>query len=217
MLSHTSEEALDVVVERCNVTQEREEKTMTDNNVHEATRDMTTSIQEANQAIVKSAVATQERNIRYAQITLENGIEVLKSYAEDTRHLIQELVEQQKPQQAVLQAVVNTALAAQERNVKFLQSMLANGTEVLQTHGENTRDLAQTLAELSRRQQEAFQTVARGSFNTFVDFLTAPFSYYQQVLETAGSAAGREVEAAQQSTREGAAVTPKATRQAQTK
>jgi len=190
---------------------------MTDNNVHEATRDMTTSIQEANQAIVNSAVATQERNMQYAQITLENGIEVLKSYAEDTRHLIQELVEQQKPQQAVLQTVVNTALAAQERNVKFMQSMLANGTELLQAHGESTRDLAQTLAKLSRRQQEAFQTVARGSFNAFVDFLTAPFSYYQQVLETAGSAAGREVEAAQQSTREGVAVTPKATRQAQTK
>src|SRR6266516_5502307 len=120
MLSHTSEEALNLVVERCNVTQERERKTMTDNNVHEATRDMTTSIQEANQAMVNSAVATQERNMQYAQITLENGIEVLKSYAEDTRHLIQELVEQQKPQQAVLQTIVNTALAAQERNVKFM-------------------------------------------------------------------------------------------------
>ncbi len=136
---------------------------MTDNNVHEATRHMTASIQEANQAIVNSAVA------------------------------------------------------AQERNVKFIQSVLANGTEVLQAHGESTRDLAQTLAELSRRQQEAFQTVARGSFDTFVDFLTDPFSYNQQVLETAGSAAGREVEAAQQSTREGVAATPKATRQAQTK
>lgn len=190
---------------------------MKDNNVHEATRHMTASIQEANQAIVNSAVATQERNMQYAQITLENGIEALKRYAEDTRHLIQELIEQPKPQQAVLQTVVNTALAAQERNVKFIQSVLANGTEVLQAHEESTRDLAQTLAELSRRQQEAFQTVARGSFNTFLDFLTAPFSYYQQVLETAGSAAGREVEAAQQSTREGVAATPKATRQAQTK
>ena len=155
--------------------------------------------------------------MQYAQITLENGIEVLKSYAEDTRHLIQELVEHQKPQQAVLQTVVNTALAAQERNVKFMQSMLANGTEVLQAHGESTRDLAQTLVELSRRQQEAFQTVTRGSFNTFVDFLTSPFSYSQQVLETAGSTEGREVEVAQQSTRKGEAVTPKATRQAQTK
>jgi hypothetical protein len=187
---------------------------MTDNNVHEATQNMTTSIQEANQAIVKSAVATLERNMQYAQLTLENGIDVLKGYAEDTRHLIQELVEQSKPQQAVVQTVVNTALAAQERNVKFMQSMFANGSEVLQAQGESTRDLAQTLAELSRRQQEAFQTVARGSFNTFVDFLTAPFSYYLQVLETAGSAAGREVEAAQQSTQEGVAATTKATRQA---
>ncbi len=163
---------------------------MTDNNVYEATRDMSTSIQEANQAIVNSAVATQERNMQYAQITLENGIEVLKSYAEDTRHLIQELVEQQKPQQAVLQTIVNTALAAQERNVKFMQSMLANGTEVLQAHGESTRDLAQTLVELSRRQQEAFQTVTRGAWSAVVlgrSASTGPFQSVQASRPYQGS------------------------------
>ena len=66
---------------------------MAKNKVNEATQSLTTSVQEANQAIVNSATAVQERNMKFAQSTLDNGIEVLKSYAEDTRHLTQELVE----------------------------------------------------------------------------------------------------------------------------
>ena len=172
---------------------------MAKNTVNEATQRLTTSVQEANQAIVKSATAVQERNMQFAQSTLENGIEVLKSYAEDSRHLTQELAEQPQQLQAAFQTVVNTALAAQERNVKYAQSILQNGSDVLKAHAEGTRDLVQTLTEQSRKQQEAFQTLARGSFNAFVEFVNAPFSYYQQALETAES------------------VAPKATRPAQTK
>ena len=114
---------------------------------------MTTAVQEASQAIVNGAAEAQELNLQYAQNTLENSIEVLKNYAEDTRHVIQELVEQSKPQQEVFQTVVNTALAAQERNVKLVQSMLENGTEVLKAHAKSSRDLVQTLAEQSQKQQ----------------------------------------------------------------
>jgi hypothetical protein len=189
---------------------------MSKNNVQEATQNLTTAVQEANQAIVTSAVEAQELNLKYAQSTLENEIEVLKSYAEDTRHLIQELVEQSKPQQEVFQTVVNTTLAAQERNLKLVQSVLENGTEVLKAHAESTRELLQTLSEQSRKQQEAFQTVARGSFNTFVDFLTAPISYFQQTFESAGSAAWQKGETEPHVTHDGV-VAQKATRQAQTK
>ena len=119
---------------------------MAKNNVQEATQNLTTAVQEASRAIVNGAAEAQELNLQYAQNTLENGIEVLKNYAEDTRHVIQELVEQSKPQQEVFQTVVNTTLAAQERNVKLVQSVLENGTDVLKAHAESTRDLVQTLA-----------------------------------------------------------------------
>lgn len=101
--------------------------------------------------------------------------------------------------------------------MKFAQSMLQNGTEVLKAHAESTRDLVQTLAEQSWKQQEAFQTLARGSFNAFVEFLTAPFSYYQQALDTAESAARQGVETAQHITRESVAAAQKATRRVSTK
>src|SRR3974390_1816154 len=120
---------------------------MAKNNVQEATQKLTTALQAANPALVTSAVEAQELNLQYAQSTLENGIEVLKSFAEDTRHVIQELVEQSKPQQDLFQTVVNATLAAQERNVKLAQSTLENGTEVLKAHAESTRELVQTLAK----------------------------------------------------------------------
>jgi hypothetical protein len=187
---------------------------LTKNNVQEATQNLTTSVQEASRAIVNGVVEAQELNLQYAQNTLENGIEVLKSYAEDTRHLFHEMEEQSKTQQEVFQTVVNAALAAQERNVKFVQSTLENGTEVLKAHAKSSRDLMQTLEEQSRKQQEAFQTVARGSFNTFVDLLTAPFPYLQEVLESARPVVSRWEETEQHTTREGVAA-QKATRQAQ--
>ena len=189
---------------------------MAKNNLQEATQNLTTAVQDASQAIVTSAVEAQELNLQYAQSTLENGIEVLKSYAEDTRHVIQELVEQSKPQQELFQTVVNATLSAQERNVKLAQSVLENGTEVLRAHAESTRELVQTLAKLSQKQQEAFQTVSRGIFNTFVDFLTAPFSYLQQALESAEPEAWRKGEAEQHSTRQGVE-TQKATHQSKTR
>jgi len=107
--------------------QERKAKTMAQHKIGEATQNFTRSVRETNQAFVESAVAAQERNMRYAQSTFENGIEVLKGHAEDTRTLLQTVVEQpQKPQDAI-QAVVDTAVAAQERNMRYAQSLLQNG------------------------------------------------------------------------------------------
>ena len=189
---------------------------MAKNDVREATENLITAIQEASRAISDSAVKAQETNLQFAQNTLENGIEVLKSNAEDMRHVIHELEEQAQPGQEVFQAVVNAALAAQERNVKLFQSLLENGTEVLKAHAKNSSGLAQTLAEQSRKQQDAFQTVARGSLDTFVDLLTAPFPYLQQTLEAVMPAAWQKGESEQHLSHEGLAAR-KATRQAQTK
>ena len=214
--AHAIESTRGIVQKRYHVQKERNGKTLAKNNVLEATQNLTTIVQEASRAIINSAYEARELNLQFTQNTLENGIEVLKSNAEDIRHVIHELEEQAKPQQEVFQTVVNAALAAQERNVKLFQSVLENGTEVLKAHAKSSRDLAQTLTEQSRKQQEALQTVARGSFNTFVDFLTAPFPYLQETLEAAIPAVWQKGESEQHATREGVAA-HKGTRQAQTK
>src|SRR5215469_11571257 len=141
---------------------EKGKKIMTDTKASEATRKLMSSVQETSKAIADTAVAAQERNLAFAQNVLENSIEVLKSHAEGTRTLVQELVEQAKKQEVgpeALQAVVDSAIAAQERNTKLAQSILEDGIEVLKSQVGVTRSLTHELGQQYQKQQDAFQAL----------------------------------------------------------
>jgi len=183
------------------------------NKVNDAAWNLSTSVRESNQAIVDSVVSAQERNMKFAQNIFENEVELLKSHAEHTRSVMEEFVGEPEKSQAFFQTMANSAVAAQERNVKFAQSLLQNGTELLKSHGESTRTLMQTLAEQSQKQQEAFQTLARETWIAYMGFFSSPFNYYQQTLETAESIAWQGVETAQKITRQGMEAAQKATHQ----
>lgn len=159
--------------------------------------DLTKTVQEASQAIADSVASAYERNMKFAQTAIESGAEVFENHAEETRALMQELAEHPQYEQGAFQKVLESAVAAQERNLKFSQSMLQNGTELLRSHMEGTRVLMQKLTEQTRKQLEAFQ------MNDYIDFFVRPFSYYQYSWETAESMARQGVEAAQKITRQG--------------
>jgi len=127
---------------------------MAENRTSEAALNLARMVRETNQAVMQSAVAAQERNIRFAQSIFENGIEVLKSHAEGTRTLMHAAEEQKDPQE-VLHSVMTSTAEAQERNIKFAQSVFENGVEVLKSHAENTRSLMQTVVKQAQEQQEA--------------------------------------------------------------
>ena len=171
--------------------------------VNDATWSISKSVRESNQAIADNLVSGQERNMKFAQSIFENEVELLKSHAEQTRSLMEEFVGEPEKSQAFFQTLANGAVAAQERNVKFAQSFIENGTELLKSHGESTRALMQTLAQQSQKQQEAFQTLARETWDAYIGFFSSPLSYYQQTLETAESIAWQGVETAQKITRQG--------------
>jgi len=95
---------------------------------------------------------------------------------EATRSLIQSLRESN-------QAIVDSAVAAQERNAKFAQSVLENGIEVLKSHAESTRSLTHTLLEQSQNQREAFRTLAQESIEAYGKFFTSPTTYLERALE----------------------------------
>jgi len=99
--------------------------------VNEAAWNLSQSVRETNQAIADSAVAAQERNMKFAQGIFENGVELLKSHAEDTRAMMEEFVGEPEKDQALFRTLANSAVAAQERNVKFAQNFLQNGTRSL--------------------------------------------------------------------------------------
>jgi len=188
---------------------------MAKNKANEATWNLTESLRDTNQAIVETAVEAQNRNLAFAQNTFENGIELLKSHADSTRNLISDQVEQSEKQAVDFQAFANSAIAAQERNVRYAQSIVQNGTEVLKSHVNSSRALMQVLAEQSQKQQEAFQVLVRESWNTYVDFLFTPFSYYRQAVDTAESIARQGVQTAENISRQGMLAAQRVARQGQ--
>jgi hypothetical protein len=84
-----------------------------------------------------------------------------------------------KSVQEVGQALANSAVAARERNIRYAQSVLTNGTEVLKSHVESVRTLMQTVTEQGQRPQEMFQTVA----NSTIAAQERNIQFAQSVLE----------------------------------
>ncbi len=170
---------------------------MAENKVNEATQSLIQSLRESNQAVMESAVAAQERNVKFAQSVLENGIEALKSHAESTRALVQD-VSQKQPE--AFQLIADSAVAAQERNIQFAQGVLENGIEVLKSHAESTRSLTHTLLEQSQEQREAFQTLVQESVEVYRKLLFAPLSYFEQAFEVTETLTRQGVESFQKVT-----------------
>jgi len=64
------------------------------------------------QALVEKAIEAQERNTKYAEGVFENGVEVLKSQAENARKMMQELGQQTQKQQEAFQALMHESVNA---------------------------------------------------------------------------------------------------------
>jgi hypothetical protein len=196
---------------------EKGKKIMTDTKASEATKKLISSVQETSKAIADTVVASQERNLAFAQSVLENSIEVLRSHAESSRTLIQELVEQTKKQQVGpegLQAVVDSAIAAQERNAKLAQGILENGIEVLKSQVGVTQTLIQELGQQYQKQQDAFQALAQQSMEAYRDFLFAPLTFFQKAVDAAEVATREGMKNFQQMTQQGMEQFQKTTPQA---
>src|SRR5437588_12138979 len=109
------------------------------NEVNETVLNMVKTAQEANEKIAESAVAAQERNIKYAQSTIANGVEVLKSQAENVLALMQSAVEQSKKQPGGFQNAIDSAIAAQEQYLKYPQGRIGDAVDVLKSHAGGTQ------------------------------------------------------------------------------
>ncbi len=163
----------------------------------EATEELTESVREANRVIADSLVAAQERNWKFAQSFMEDEVDLFKSHTEGTRTLMEKLVGESDKGPALFQSVADSAVAAQERNVQFVQGVVENGTEVLRSHVEGTRTLMQALTEQSQKQREAFGVIASGAWDAYKGFFSSPFSYFERAIETAESIATQGVDSVQ--------------------
>lgn len=178
--------------------------------VSEATEELSESVREVDKAIADSVVAAQERTWRFAQGVFENEVELLKDHAEGTRIVMEKLVEEPAKGPAFFQSMADSAIAAQERNVRFVQSFIEDGTEVLRSQVEDTRTLLQTLTEESHKQREALGVLVRGTWDAYRGFFPSPMRLYERAMETAESLTSQGVEAAQKMARQGTKATEKA-------
>ena len=96
------------------------------------------------------------------------------------------------------QLVANTTLTLLDRNMKFAQSTYLSAIEVLEAETNDMNNLAQVRGEQIQRQQEAFQKLASGTMETYVNFLRAWFSFPQQAWSVTRSTVDREIHAAQE-------------------
>jgi len=95
--------------------------------------------------------------------------------------------------QETTQLIAENVVAAQERNMKFVQSTFTSAVEVLRSNLDATRGLMQELEQQARKQQAAFQKLAPGGtesqwMETSMAFLRAPLTSYQQTLDAAEKA-----------------------------
>lgn len=91
------------------------------------------------------------------------------------------------------QIITKGIVAAQERNMQFVQSTFTNAVETLKSHIEASRVLMQELEQQTKKLQEAFQKQVPGWtgsqwMESYMDLLRAPFASYQQALDTAEKA-----------------------------
>jgi len=190
---------------------------MNDDRTNEAAKNLAKIAQESSKALTDTAITAQERNLAFAQSVLENGIEVLKSHAESSRTLMQELVEQARKQQVGpegLQVLMDNAVAAQERNTRFAQSVFENGIELLKSQIDLTHSLLQELEQQSQKRQATFQALAQESMDAYKDFLFAPLTFWQKALDTAGSVTQEGLKNFQSATLQGMETMQKSTQQA---
>jgi len=165
--------------------------------VSEATGELSSSVREVNRAIAESTMTAAERNVKFAQGSFEHEVELLRSHAKSTRALTDKLVGESEKGEPLFEFVTQSAVAAGDRNVKFVQGFLEDGTELLESHVEGARTLMQTLSEQSRKQREALGVLVRGTWDAYRSLFPSPLSSYERVMETAESIARRGADTAE--------------------
>lgn len=185
---------------------------MADNELYQTAQQLNQSVHEANKAIAQTVVAAQERNITFVQNAFNNGIEILKSHIEATQGLWQTVASQAQNPQAVAQAVVDSAVAAQKRNVALAQSIVEDGTRVAKSHVDAGQELTQALVEKSQQQQAVFSNLPY--VKAYSDLFYAPLAYYKRAMETTQAVTNQALDVAQQSALQGIEVGQKVAQQA---
>jgi len=167
----------------------RKATTMAENKLNEVAWNISRSFSEINRTFTTSVTTAQERNMRFVQGVFDNSLEVLKSHADAARTLAEEIAEKPDKPTEIAQDIVNTTVAAYDRNLRLAQSIFNDSIEVLKNSAVDTREIAQGMIGQSQKQQEQFQELVQEFTKAYVDFLRMPLTYYGQTFGKVASMA----------------------------
>jgi hypothetical protein len=112
-------------------------------------------------------------------------------------------------------AFADSTMAAQERNLRYGQSVVENGLEVWKSHMQATRSLTDMLVGQSYKQQETFQNLTHEAVEAYMGMFSKAFSYYRRMFDSTESMALQGVDMAQKAIRESVDVAQAAMQQGQ--
>jgi hypothetical protein len=85
-------------------------------------------------------------------------------------------------------AVADSAVALQDHNVHFAQSIIEQGFEQIESQTATLHKLYTTLAGQSDARRAAFRDLTREAAAAYVGFLTSPVKLYRRTVESAQEA-----------------------------
>ncbi len=80
--------------------------------INEAATELAQTLRETYQAMAQTAAATQERNTRFAQTLVEQGLAEIKGQAETTRVVFQKVAEQSEKQREAFETLAQESVEA---------------------------------------------------------------------------------------------------------
>lgn len=106
---------------------------MTEQQSHEGRHELMETMRSTSQLITQSLIAAQQRNLQFTQHTVDEAVEVLKSHAEATSGLLQQL-----EQQAAVQKLEQGGGGGQwmERAVELVRRALSSYEQALDGAGQ---------------------------------------------------------------------------------
>jgi hypothetical protein len=98
-----------------------------------------------------------------------------QSYEAEFQHLIQSF-------QEVNQAIVESAIAGQERNLQLAQRLYADWFAALQDHTQNQQTLMQEMEHQIQQQQHVYQKLVQESVASYFDSLLTGLTFFEPML-----------------------------------
>jgi gas vesicle protein len=92
------------------------------------------------------------------------------------------------------QTLINNMVTLQNHYVKFAHDVLLNWTQLLESQTETTQNVIREWGQQIQQQQEAFQRLAPATTQAYLNFLLAPFTFYQELAQAGRMAMDRELQ-----------------------